>query len=372
MEIREVKTRKEWKAFFTFPNELYACEENYIPPLIEEEKKQFDPRYNPALEFSDFSCWLVYDGRKVVGRIAGIINHRCNEIRQCRCARFSWFDLYNDAAIGALLLNTVESWAVHKGMTQIIGPYGFTSFNPHGILVEGFNERATPYSHYNFPYYQHIVEQLDYRKEMEWVESRVAVPDRIPEKMLRIAAFVKERYGAKVVDNSSMKNLLTYKYQIFHLLNDSYEQIYGFVPLTDKQIQLLVDDFEKILIPKYISVVVNPENEVIAFGVSIPDLARALRKAKGHLWPLGIFYLWHGLHHNDTIDLMLIAVRPDYQQKGVNALLFEQLIPIYQKNGIRYVETLQNQSDNQRVQSQWDYFDRRIHKRSFGYVKELM
>jgi GNAT superfamily N-acetyltransferase len=371
MEIREVVTRQDWRDFFYFPLLLYQHEKHFVPPIISQERDLFDPGKNPALEHCSFKCWLVRDGDRVAGRIAGIINHRYNEILNIKNARFGWFDLINNGQVAKLLLNRVEEWATEIGMTCVCGPHGFTNFNPHGIMVEGFDKTPHPFTTYNFPYYSELVEKAGYTKRIEWVESFITVPDTIPEKMNRVADWVKSRYQLKLIDNSRMKNMLPYKFELFHLLNEAYGNLYGFVPLTDKQIELLVNDFLKYLKSKYISIVLDHNDKVAAFGISIPDISKALQKARGHLWPFGIFHIWRAMNWNDTIDLMLIAVRPDYQMKGVNTLLFQQLIPIYQKSHIRYVETLQNQIDNIRIQAQWDYFDRKVHRRSYGYIKEL-
>jgi GNAT superfamily N-acetyltransferase len=371
IEIREVRTKKEWTVFLHFPIQLYQKEKNYVPPILSDEKKLFDNRKNPALEFCEWNCWLAYSGHRVAGRITGIINHRYNKYLDTRTARFCWFDFVNNAEVAARLLEETEKWAREKGMNTLTGPYGFTNFQSHGILIEGFHEKPNPFSSFNFPYYSELVEKAGYHRTIEWNESTIKVPGTIPEKMDRVANWVKSRYHLRVVDNSRMKNLLYYQYEMFHLLNEAYGSLHGFVPLTDKQIEHLVNGFLKYLKSKYISIVIDQNDKLVAFGISVPDVTTALQKARGHLWPFGYFYLWKSMNWNDTIDLMLIAVRPDYQMKGVNTLLFQQLIPVYQKNHIIKVETLQNQVDNLRVQSQWDYFDRRIHRLSAGYQKEL-
>ena len=369
VEIHEVKTKGDIDEFVRYPLRLYRHNQFYVPPLIGNEKASMDPEKNPALEFCEFACWLARRNGKVVGRIGGIINRREIEIKKLTHARFTWFDFENDANIGRSLLKTVESWAISNGMDAIYGPYGFTSFDKHGLLIKGFEELTTNISVYNFPYYQDVIEQFGYKEKMDWVEFRITVPDQIPEKIERIAQIALQRNQLHVPEVKKAKGMMEYKDEFFQLLNEAYADLSGSVPLTPKQASLFSNAFFKYLNPDYVTLVLTKDNQLAAFGITVPSLSRALQKARGKLLPFGFYHLWRALKVNDTIDLMLIAVKPEFQNKGVNSILFWKLIPNYIKHHIKYVETNQNQSDNVKVQAQWKYFDTRHHKTSRSYIK---
>ena len=369
--IKIVTNKRELNRFVQFPLSLYKKNRFYVPPLLSEEKNRLDSKKNPAFDFSEASYWLAYKDGMPAGRIAGIINHRYNEELKCKHARFSWFDMINDQEVCNLLLHTVEKWAKEKGMEVMLGPYGFTNLDKHGLLIEGYEELATSSSNYNFPYYNTLLENAGYQKKIDWVEYRVNVPEAIPEKMVRVSKWAIERYKLKIFHANSTKELLRFKNDMFILLNRAYSDLYGFTSLTEKQMDAVVKNIFSYLNPKYLSFVLDEDDRIVAFGISVPSVSKALQKAKGKMLPFGFFHLWKALRTNDTIDLLLIAVRPEFQDRGVNAILFYDLIPICIKNNIKFVETTQNQATNKKVQAQWAYFDRRLHKRSRLYIKDL-
>lgn len=371
VSVVEVTDNKLLKDFIEFPRRLYHGNPYYVPSLNRSEYKNLLPGLNPASSFCDEKKWLIYRNNQVVGRITGIINKKYNELMGKKEARFSWMDFTDDPEVADGLIKTVENWASEKGMESIIGPYGFTNFNPHGLLIEGFDELATSASNYNYPYYRGALERNGYEKMLDWVEYSIKVPDQIPDKMLRIANIAEERNELRVARIRSSKDLIKYKDEFFNVLNESYRYIYGMVPLDERQKQDIYESYFKYLDPRFVCLILNKHDKLAAFGISVPSISRALQKAKGRLWPLGVFYLWRAMKRNDTIDLLLIGVRPDLQNKGVNSILFRELIPKYISNGIKYVETTQNQDNNERVQAQWKYFDARLHKRSRCYRKEL-
>ncbi|MCK4679058.1 MAG: N-acetyltransferase [Bacteroidales bacterium] len=369
--IKIVTNKRELNRFVQFPLSLYKKNRFYVPPLLSEEKNRLSSKKNPAFDFSEASYWLAYKDGMLAGRIAGIINHRYNEELNCKRARFSWFDMINDQEVCNLLLHTVEKWAKEKGMEVMLGPYGFSNLDKHGLLIEGYEELATASSNYNFPYYKTLLENAGYQKKIDWVEYRVNVPEAIPEKMVRVSKWAIERYKLKIFHANSTKELLRFKNDMFILLNRAYSDLYGFTSLTEKQMDAVVKNIFSYLNPKYLSFVLDEDDRIVAFGISVPSVSKALQKAKGKMLPFGFFHLWKALRTNDTIDLLLIAVRPEFQDRGVNAILFYDLIPICIKNNIKFVETTQNQVTNKKVQAQWAYFDRRLHKRSRLYIKDL-
>ena len=370
-EIQEVNSKKRSGQFLQYPLDLYAGNKFFVPPLLANEKKILSPKYNPAFLHSESRFWLAKKDGKIAGRIGGIINHSYNEKMGKNIARFNWFDCIDDAEVAGALFGTVEEWAMEKGMNQISGPYGFNSFDKHGLLVDGFNELAASSSNYNYPYYQKLVTTAGYQKEADWVEYSIKVPGGVPDKMERVAGIATERYNLRVPEARSMKDLLPYKYEIFHLLNEAYRHLLGVVPLTEEETDWYVRKFFGYLSSDFVTVVLDQEDNLIAFGITMPSLSEALQKAGGRLWPFGFFHLWKALRVNDTIDLLLIAVKPEYQNKGINAILFRKLIPNFIRRGIQYVETTQNQEGNEKVQAQWSYFDHRLHKRSRCFFKEL-
>ncbi|MFU8842820.1 MAG: N-acetyltransferase [Bacteroidales bacterium] len=371
VDIHEVNSRRNRKLFFRFPIELYRDHPYYVPPLLKNEKRILHPGYNPAYEFCETMQWLAFRDGKIAGRICGIINAKYNSLTQKKQARFSWFDTVNDQVVADSLLMTVENWAKSKGMKQLYGPYGFTSFDKHGVLVDGFDELATSSSNYNYGYYADLIQNAGFIKDIDWVEYEIPVPETVPEKMSKIAEIVGDRYGLKIARIISKKDLLKYKQSVFDLLNHEYSGLKGFVPLSERQIEMFVNNFFGFLDPDFVCIILDNRNEIAGFGISAPSISRALQKCKGKLFPFGFWWLLRVFKRNDTIDLLLIAIKSELHNKGVNALLFNHLIPNYQKRGIKKVETTQNQEDNNQVQSQWKYFNARLHKRSRAYIKHF-
>jgi hypothetical protein len=369
IEIKEVKTRRDLDKFIQFPLKLYRNNRYYVPPLIMDEKNNLSASKNPVFDFCEAKYWLALVNGKVAGRIGSIINHRENKLSNEKMAHFNWFDLENSPEVGNVLLDTAESWAFSRGMSAIYGPYGFTNFDRHGILIEGSEELATSISNYNYPYYREIIENHGYEKKVDWVETRIKVPDKIPEKIERVARIALKRNELHLAEINSTSDINKYLQEFWNLLNKAYFDLSGGIPLDESQKEVMSKKFYKYLNPDFVSFVLNKEDKLVAFGISIPSLSRALQKAKGHLYPTGFFHLLKALRKNDTIDLMLIAVTPELQNKGVNSIFFLELIPNYIRHQIKYVETTQNLDDNIKVKSQWDYFDSRQHKRSRCYIK---
>jgi len=369
INITPVMDSRSLHGFVSFPLKLYKNNPNYVPSLNRGEYKNLATGINPTNRFCEHKLWLAHSDGKVVGRIAGIVNRRYIEQTGKKLARFSWLDFIDDPGVAGALFDAFESWVIDKGMEGVMGPYGFTNLDPHGLLIEGFDELATSSSNYNFPYYRDIIENLHYVKMVDWVEYRINVPAGVPDKMLRVADIAEQRYGLSIARISSQKDLLIYKDEFFDLLNLAYSGLCGVVPLDDAQKENLYNGYFKYLDPRYVSLILDGDNRLAAFGISVPSISRALQKSHGKLWPFGIYHLWRAMKKNDTIDLLLIGVRPDLQNKGVNSILFRELIPRYIENGIKFVESTQNQDDNLRVQAQWKYFESRQHKRSRCYVK---
>jgi len=370
--IKEVKTNNELKKFIRFPFEIYKDNKFWVPPLIFDEIKTLRKDKNPAFDFCDTKYWLVYKDGKIAGRIAGIINHKFNEKFNQKSARFGWLDFIDDVEVSKNLFETVETWAQNNGMQSIHGPLGFTDFDGEGMLVEGFNEISTFGSIYNHPYYQTHIEKLNYEKDVDWVEYEVAFNSSMPEKVSRIADSVASRDNLKMLRIKKAKEMLPYAREIFYLINAAYKDLYGFVELTDKQIDMYVKAYFGFIKPDYVPVVLDANNKVVAFGITMPSLSEAMQKCGGKLLPFGFIHILNAMKKNPNVDLYLTAVHPDFQNKGVNAMLINQMNTVFIKHNIKKVETNRELEGNSKIQAQWKFFDSRQHKRRRCYKKELL
>lgn len=373
VEIREVTNKKELKKFVKFNIELYKGNPYHVPGLIEEEMVTLDKEKNPAFEVCESIYFLACKDGKIVGRIAGIINRPSNETWGQKRARFGFVDFIDDDEVVDALFAAVEKWAREKGMNELQGPMGFTDMDHEGMLIEGFDQIGTMATIYNYPYYPKQMERLGFEKEQDWHEFKIYIPDGVPEKHLRIGEIVKKKYGLKVLKFKKAKEIMPYARPLFHTLNEAYSPLYGFAKLTEKQIDYYINMYIPMLRFDLVTIIVKEEdNSVVGFGISLPNLSRAMQKAKGHLFPFGWIYLLKALKSKPkVIDLYLTGVLPEYQSKGVNALLFNDLIPVYRSVGAVYAESNPELETNSAVQAQWDYFKREQHKTRRAFIKKI-
>ena len=373
--IKKVATRRELKKFIRFNYELYKGNPYSVPDFYEDMLNTFDKRKNPAFEFCEADYFLAYKEGKLVGRVAAIINRRANEKWQCRNVRFGWIDFVDDPEVSAALLRTVEQWGRERGMTHIVGPLGFTDMDAEGMLVEGFDQLGTMATIYNYPYYPQHMERLGFAKDADWVEYKIYIPDAIPEKHRRISALIREKYNLQVKKYTSGKKIAReYGQEIFELMNEAYSPLYGYSPLSQRQIDQYVKMYLPIVDLRMVTLITEADGRLVAVGLSMPSLSEALQKAHGRMLPFGWYYLFKALFMKKRarmLDLLLVAVKPEYQNKGVNALLFDDLIPVYQQLGFEYAESNPELELNGKVQAQWGYFETKQHKRRRAYVKEI-
>lgn len=371
--IREVTQKKELKEFVKFNIELYKDSPYHVPGLIEEEMITLDKKKNPAFEFCDAVYFLAYKDDRVVGRIAGMVNRKSNEVWGQDYARFGFVDFIDDQEVVDALFDAVEKWAKKKGLGHLHGPLGFTDLDHEGMLVDGFDQLGTMATIYNYPYYPTHMERMGYEKDNDWHEFKIYIPDAVPDKHLRVGEIVKKKYGLKTVKFKRRKDIWPYAHKIFEALNSAFGPLYGFAPLTEKQINYYVNQYIPMIRLDMVAVIVHEEtDEVVGFGISLPNLSHALKKAKGHLFPFGFIPLLKALKTKPkVIDLYLMGVLPEYQNKGVNALIFNDLIPVYQKLGVEYAESNPELESNNAVQAQWDYFKREHHKTRRAFIKKL-
>ena len=375
IEIKKVSSRSDLRKFIRFNYELYKDNPYSVPDLYDDMLGTFDKNKNAAFEFCDADFFLAYRDGKIVGRIAALINTRANEEWDSKKVRFGWIDFIDDYEVSKALLETAEQWGKERGMDTIHGPLGFTDFDAEGLLIEGFDQLSTMATIYNYPYYKDHMEALGYEKDVDWVEFKIFVPDEIPEKYRRVSEFVKKKSDLRIKKYTSRKKLeQDYGKAIFELMNEAYKPLYGFAPLSERQIDQYVNMYLPIVDLRMITLITDSEDQLVGVGLSIPSLSEALQKAKGKLFPFGWYHLAKALFLNKRakmLDLLLVAVKPEYQNKGVNALLFYDLIPVYKELGFEYAETNPELEINEKVQAQWDYFEKEQHKRRRAFVKKI-
>jgi GNAT superfamily N-acetyltransferase len=373
IEIKQVTTTKDLLRFVKYNIKLYSKNPYHVPGLIVDEMMTLDKKKNPAFETSEAIYFLALKDRRIVGRIAGIINNKANSIWNNKNARFGFVDFIDDGEVADALFKAVEQWAVSKGMTHLQGPFGFTDMDHEGMLIHGFDQLGTMGTIYNFPYYPQHLERMGYMKACDWKEYKIYIPESVPEKHRRIGEIVSKKYGLTVKKFKRRKDIWPYAEKIFHTLNAAYSPLYGVVPLSDKQIKYYVQMYIPMLRLNMITLIVRESDDaVVGFGITMPSLSDALRKAGGRFLPFGFIPLLKALYGKPkVIDLYLIGVLPEYQGKGVNAIIFNDLIPVYQKLGVIYAESNPELETNSAVQMQWDYFKREHHKTRRAYIKEL-
>ncbi|MCD8178394.1 MAG: hypothetical protein LUE98_13635 [Tannerellaceae bacterium] len=372
--VKEVKSKKELKKFVKFNIDLYKDSPYHVPGLIDEEMNiTLNPKKNPAFKVCDAVLFLAYRDDEVVGRIAGIINRKSNEIWNQKNARFGFVDFIDDAEVVDALFGAVETWARNLGMTSLHGPMGFTDLDHEGILVDGFDQMGTMAAIYNYPYYPSQMERMGYVKDQDWHEFKIYIPDGVPDKHLRVGEIVKKKYGLKVLKFKKRKEIWPYAYKIFDALNKAYTPLYEFAPITEEQIEFYVKQYIPMIRLDMVAIVVREEDDVVVgFGISLPNLSEALRKAKGKLFPFGFIPLLKGMKAKPkVVDLYLMGVLPEYQNKGVVALIFNDLIPVYRDLGVIYAESNPELESNNAVQAQWDYFKREHHKTRRVFIKRF-
>ena len=373
--IKKVADKKDLKAFIRFNYELYKNNPYAVPDLYDDMLNTFSPKKNAAFEFCESDYFLAYQDGKLVGRVAAIINHRANETWNKKEVRFGWIDFIDNPEVSKALLLEVELWGKSKGMTEIVGPLGFTDMDAEGMLIEGFDQLSTMATIYNYPYYPQHMERLGYEKAADWVEFKLTVPDRLPDKFVRIAEIIMQKYNLKIKKLKNRKEIEQYGYgqKIFDLINEAYAPLYGYSKMTQGQINQYVKMYLPMLDLRMVTLVEDAEKNLVAVGISMASMSEALQKAKGKLLPFGWFHLLKALFvkHSKTLDLLLVAVKPEYQSKGVNALLFYDLVPIYQKMGFKYGESNPELEENKKVQAQWSAFESEQHKRRRAFRKTI-
>jgi len=372
IEIKEVLTKKELKAFILFSLELYNNHPYHIPALTFDEINTFNKKKNPAFDFCEATCFIALKEGKIVGRIAAIINMETNAWWKQEHARFGWFDVIDDIEVTKALLEVASAWAKNKGMKSIKGPLGFTDLDHEGMLIEGYNEMGTLATIYNYPYYKEHFEKLGFKKDVDWKEFQITMPDVLPDRFSRMAKIVAEKQNLHIVKCKSSSELVKkYGKKLFQLWNDSYNVLYGYAPLSDKQVQYYIKMYLTFIKPELISLIADKDDNLVGMGITMPSLSKAFQKAKGKIFPFGFIHLLKALRKNDMVDLYLMGVHPDYQKKGLNAMIIADLVPIFIKNGYKIAETNPELETNAHIQALWTDFNPRHHRSRRIYIKDI-
>ncbi len=374
VKVIAVKNHQQMNDFICVPHAIYRDNGQYVPDLEGDVPKLFDPHHNSALEFSDIQPFVAYRDGVPSGRVVGIVNRKANECWQTRNVRFSMIEFEDDKEVSKALIEAVETWGRERGMDTIQGPMGITDFDKEGMLVEDFHLMGSINTIYNPAYYPQHMEQMGFQKEVDWLQIHIEVPQEVPARYARVAQYAREQIGLRVIKLTN-KQIYEENYgrKVFELLNESYKSIFGFSALSSRQIDEFIHKYLRLVDKQLIPVVLNEQNEVVGVAISMGSLSRPMQKAHGRLWPMGWYYLLKALrwHREDNAEMLLIAVRPDYQGLGVNAMFFDDLIPIYNKYGFRWAETGPQLENNVRELSQWKPLKPEYVKRRRCYTMKI-
>ena len=365
--VKKVESKSDLKKFIKFPFSIFDGNDYWVPPLVMDEMTVFNPKKNPAFKHAESDYWLVYDGKKAVGRVAGIVLTR--EAEEEKLARFGWIDFIDDIKVVEVLLKAVEDWAKEKGLAGIHGPMGFTDMDFEGMLVEGFDKPGTIATIYNHDYYPKHLEQLGYEKSVDWLQLLNHVPDEIPKRVARRAEMIETRFKFKSLKFKNKKEAQKYGHELFEVLNQSYSDLFGFHALSEDQIQFYIKQYLGFIVTDFLSMVVNEDGKLIGFAVTMPSLSRAFQKAKGQILPFGLFHILKAMKKNDKVDMYLIGVLPEYQMHGVTAIIFRDLIQAYIDKGIKTTITNQMLESNQKVLAQFNEFTSEVYQRRRCFKK---
>jgi hypothetical protein len=372
VEIRPVVGKKALKAFVRFPYSIYRDDPCWVPPLDMDDLNTLSKDKNPAFEYCEADYWMAYKDGKAVGRVAGIINNRVVEKWGKKYARFSWIDFIDDFEVASALVKTVEDWAKSKGMEGLQGPLGFTDLDKEGMLIEGFDQLGTYATGFNKPYYAPFMERLGFTKDVDWIEFRVKTPDSIPEKIQRVGDLISKRTGVRVYEWKSKKEMVKkFGGQIFELIDEAYDELYGTCPLTEEQVQFYIDTYLGFADGRFVKLLVDQDEKLIGFGITMPSLSEAARKAQGRLFPLGWYYFLKALKHPEVIDMYLVAIKKEYQERGVVALIMNSLNKSAIEEGVKFSETNVELETNYKVQSMWKDYEKVQHKRRRAFIKKF-
>lgn len=371
IKVKQVLNSSDLELFIKFPMELYKGNPYYVPPLINEEKSIWVKEENPALQYSEAAQFLAYKGENIVGRIAVMINHKEEKELGIRKVRFGWLDFINDIEVSKSLINTAIEYAKSKGIYKIEGPMGFTNLDKAGMLTKGFDKLATMIGIYNFDYYPKHMEQLGLVKEKEWVEFEINFPDTLPDKVEKFSRLIAEKYELELVKFKAKKDILPLVDSMFKLLDDTYKNLSTYTPITEEQIKHYKEKYFKFIDKDYIVCIKDKSGSLISFAITMPSYSKALQKAKGKLFPFGWWHLLNAGKKNDRANFYLIGIHPQYQKRGVTAIIFKEIYETFKKKGVKFLETNPELEENASIQALWQDYNPINHKRRRTYSLEI-
>lgn len=369
--IKEVKSDNELMEFIRFPMDLYKNNKNFVPSLITDEKQIWNKKENPALQYSEARQFLAYKNGKIAGRIAVIINKKEEAELGIRKVRFGWIDFINDGEVSKALIETAVNFAKENNISKIEGPMGFTNLDKAGMLVHGFDEIATMIGIYNFDYYPKHLENLGLTKEKEWVEYEIKFPEVLPEKVIKFNELVKEKYRLKVLNFRTKSEILPYIDPMFRLLDETYKNLSTYTPITEEQIKTYKEKYFPFINKDYIICIVDEQNNLISFAITMPSYSRALQKSNGKLFPFGWWYFLQAGKKNDRANFYLIGIHPEYQRRGVTSIIFKEIFDRFRKKGVKHLETNPELEENKAIQLLWQDYNPVNHKRRRTYSMEF-
>ncbi len=374
VEIKEVQSRKELREFVNFPEKLYRHNPYYVPPLEFDQMDTLDQKKGAAQEFCDSKLYLAYKDGKLAGRVAAIVNRLANKQWNHKEVRFGWYDFIDDREVSKALMDKVEEFGRKYGMESVVGPLGFTDFDPEGLLIEGFDQLSTMALIYNYPYYVDHIDAMGFQKDADWIEYKIYVPEALPERVARMANIIKQRANVHITPlTRKLIREKDYAHKIFKIINDCYKNLYNFTVLPEKMADKYIGFYLKVLDLNYVSLVENERDEIVAFGITMPSIARALQRSRGKLFPFGWWYLAKSLFfkREEGVEMLLVGVNPDYQNSGVNTLVQADMFRKYTEAGVKWAETNAILETNIKNQGQFKEFDHECKKRRRSYIKKL-
>lgn len=373
IKLIEVKTKKQLKTFIYLPEKLHKGRKNWVPPIYMDEWAYFNPKKNKAFGYSDTLMLLAEKDGEIVGRVMGIINRRYNEVRNEKTARFGYLESIQDQEVVHALLSQVEQWAKEKGMTRIIGPYGFSDQDPEGFLIKGFEHRATIATYYNFEWMPEMVEKEGYTKDIDYFVYKIEIPKEIPEVYRRVSERIMTKGNFQLLEFKKRKEIKPWVRPILSLMNECYleSNIYGYAPLDEKEMDALAKKYLPVLDPRFVKGVLK-DGEVVAFIIGIPDLTEGIQKARGRLFPFGIFKILRARKKTKQLDLLLGGIKKEYRGVGLDALMGMAMISSAQQAGFEIIDTHHEMESNVRVRAEMERMGGQVYKIYRVYQKSLV
>jgi len=371
ISVIEVKNSDQLKQFVRFPMDLYKNNPYYVPALINDEIKIWSTKENPALQYSEAKQFLAYQNNKIVGRIALMINHKEERELGIKKVRFGWIDFIDDEKVSQALIGKAVEYAKEKNIGKIEGPMGFTNLDKAGMLTLGFDKLATMIGIYNHAYYPKHLEKLGLTKEKEWVEFEIMFPDSLPEKIYKFNKLISQKYHLKVLRFKSKEEILQYVDAMFDLLDETYKHLSTYTPISDEQRKTYKEKYFPLIDKDFIVCIADENNNLVSFAITMPSYSKALQKSKGKLLPFGWWHFLQAGKKNDRANFYLIGIHPDYQRRGVTSIIFKEIWDIFNKKGVKYLETNPELEENKSIQLLWQDYNPVNHKRRRTYALEI-